>query len=142
MKPKALRPGDTIALLAPASPLPAHKLHTAIASIESMGLKPRLFPSCFAEGGYLAGPDKQRAQDVMDAFIAPEVRGIFCLRGGYGCSRILPLLDFTLIAENPKIFLGYSDITALHTALNQLCGLPTIHGPMLNQDWREMDPLT
>ena len=142
MNPYLLKPGDTVALLAPASPLPADQLNTAIASVEFFGLKPKLFPSCFAKDGYLAGEDKLRAKDLMDAFTAPDIRGIFCLRGGYGTSRILPLLDYETIRRNPKVLLGYSDITALHTALNQLCGMPTIHGPMLNYDWREMDPLT
>ncbi|MFR3483609.1 MAG: LD-carboxypeptidase [Clostridia bacterium] len=80
--------------------------------------------------GYLAGDDSARAKDLMEAFLDPAIDGIFCIRGGYGASRILPLLDFDRIRSCPKFFGGFSDITALHICLNQFCQLMTYHIPM------------
>ncbi len=162
LKPKPLKSGDLVAIVAPGSPLSEEKLETAVRSVEFLGLRAQIYPSCRPdfklprETGkplneellsgvalpYLSGPDFQRAKDIQAAFEDPEIKAIFCLRGGYGCSRILPLLNYEAIARNPKILLGYSDITALHTVINQRCGMVTFHGPMLNTDWNEMDPVS
>jgi muramoyltetrapeptide carboxypeptidase len=142
VKPKRLKPGDRIALLAPASPVTEEKLVLAIDSVEFLELKPVVYPSATMSHGYLSGPDEARAADINNAFADPDINGIFCLRGGYGVSRILNLIDFKMIAGNPKIFLGYSDITGLHVALNQLCDLITLHGPMPSRGWRTLDPIT
>jgi muramoyltetrapeptide carboxypeptidase len=82
-------------------------------------------------GGYLAGEPARRAAHLQEVFADPSIHGIVCVRGGYGSAQVLPLLDAAAIAETPKVFVGYSDITALHTFLQQRCGLVTFHGPML-----------
>jgi muramoyltetrapeptide carboxypeptidase len=141
-KPKTLKPGDRIALIAPASPVDADQLETAMRSVFFMGLRPVLFPSATMSHGYLSGPDHVRAADVNNAFADPDIDGIFCLRGGYGVTRILNEIDFFMIRENPKLFLGYSDITGLHIALNQLSNLATLHAPMPARGWSSLDPIT
>lgn len=96
-----------------------------------------VYPSCLSESrhGCFAAPDAQRAKDVQDAFADPSIDGILAMRGGYGAHRILPLLDFEAIAAQPKFFSGYSDITALHTALNQRCGFVTYHTIMPSTEY-------
>ncbi|GAB1476568.1 LD-carboxypeptidase [Bacillota bacterium] len=139
IKPKHLNQGDRVALLAPSSPVVGIKLDLSIESIRFLGLDPVPFPSCFMSSGYLAGTDQARAKDLNDAFSDPSICGIFCLRGGYGATRILPLLDYEAISKNPKFFAGYSDITALHTVFNKLCGFITYHAPMPTHGYHNMD---
>lgn len=127
--PAPLCPGDKVALVAPASAVPEDRLPKAIDFVRGLGLEPVIYPSCYFANrdGYLAATDAQRAKDVMDAFSDPEIRGVWCIRGGYGGHRILPLLDKEVIKENPKWFGGYSDVTALHLFLTQECGLAAYH---------------
>jgi len=134
IKPKALLPGDKVAIIAPSTPTDAEKLHRAEQGLLSLGLKPVLYPTCLQHHGHLAGLDSQRAKDINDAFADPEIKGIICMKGGAGAYRLLPLLDYTIIGANPKVFVGYSDITALHIAFNRLCRMVTYHGPMLISD--------
>lgn len=141
-KPRHLKPGDRIALIAPSSPVDEDKLMLAIDSVKFLGLRPVLFPSATMTHGYLSGPDSIRAADVNHAFDNPDIDGIFCLRGGYGVTRILNSIDFEMISRNPKLFIGYSDITALHTALNQRSNLMTLHSPMPFRGWRSLDSVT
>lgn len=138
-RPALLNPGDTVALICPASPVPSETLRTCINSLHFLGLRPVLLPGCIHRRGYLAGSDRQRALDLNRAFSNAEYKGIFCLRGGYGSPRILPLLDLKTIRENPKCFVGFSDITALHLVFNQRCGFQTFHGPMPASDYSQMD---
>ena len=129
--PKALKPGMTVALVAPSSPewgLAGNEMASEI--VKALGFKPKVFPHAAENTYYLAGPDAHRAADLNAAFADREVDAIFCLRGGYGASRILPLLDYEVIRKNPKILCGYSDITALLNAINRLTGLVTFHGPV------------
>lgn len=140
--PMPLKPGDKVAITAPSSPVPDEKLEASIASIKFLGLDPVVMPSCSMHHGYLAGQDHQRADDLNAAFASEEYKGIFCLRGGYGAMRILPLLDFDMIRQHPKVFVGYSDITALHTSINKLCGFITFHGPMPTTDYRVHEGFT
>lgn len=128
-KPKALKPGDTIGLVSPASPLTPEQAATGIRLLEEQGYRVKLYPSTYVASGYLAGTDLARAQDLTDAFLDPETQAVYCARGGYGCSRLLPYLDFDRLAATEKLFVGFSDITVLHAALNRR-GLPTLHGPM------------
>jgi len=130
--PKILFPGAKIALVAPASAVPEEKLEPALAYVKKLGLVPVTYPSCYFENrdGYLAAEDMLRAKDINDAFRDPEIDGIWCIRGGYGGHRILPLLDAESIRKNPKWFGGYSDVTALHTFFNQECGFETYHCTM------------
>ncbi|HSI73152.1 MAG TPA: LD-carboxypeptidase [Fimbriimonas sp.] len=129
MKPRALKPGDTIAFVSPASPIAPEKLEFATNLLESEGYGVRLMPNALAAEGYLAGSDDQRARDLQNAFADDEIAAVYCTRGGYGCARLFPHLDLDAIAGSRKLFLGFSDVTTLHIALNRR-GLPTVHAPM------------
>ena len=130
--PKPLFPGARVALVAPASAVPTQRLQPALDFVRSLGLEPVVYPSCYFDSrdGYLAAPDRQRAADINRAFADPAIHGIWCIRGGYGGHRILPLLDGDTIRANPKWFGGYSDVTAIHTYLNQVCGMESYHCTM------------
>lgn len=140
--PEPLNVGDKVAITAPSSPVSDEKLEMSIESIKFLGLDPVVMPSCHMSHGYLAGPDKQRADDINTAFSRNDIKGIFCLRGGYGTTRILPMLDFGMIKNNPKVFIGYSDISSLHFNINQKSGLVTYHGPMPTTDYRVHEGFT
>lgn len=128
-KPRALRPGDTISVVSPASPLSPEQTAKGFAILEKAGYKLKLTPNVYAAADYLAGSDQDRAKDLQEAFDDPETRAVFCSRGGYGCSRLMPFLDLDRMAASRKLFSGFSDITVLHAALNRR-GLPTLHAPM------------
>ena len=135
IKPPPLRHGDTVGIAAPASaPQDPATIDRAVAAVEELGFKARLAPNVRRRWGFLAGDDRDRAADLMTLFGDPGVRAIFCVRGGYGSSRLLPRLDYGLIRRHPKILLGYSDITSLHLALLKCSGLVSFHGPMLNSE--------
>lgn len=129
-KPKPLFPGAHVALVAPAGPVSPEKFGPAVRTVEDLGLVPVVYESCRRAHGYFAGSDALRADDINRAFASPEIDGVLCIRGGYGAQRLLGQIDFDRIAQNPKFFSGYSDITALHTMLNQRCGFITYHTPM------------
>ncbi len=135
-KPAHLESGDTVGIITPASAPPNPKtIERSISAIEELGFKPRLGRHARKRWGFLAGSDRDRAADMMQMFTDRRVKGIICLRGGYGTARLLPLLDFGLIRKNPKVFVGYSDITSLHCAFLTKAGLVSFHGPMLNSDF-------
>lgn len=134
IKPKALKYGDTIGIIAPASSAPEEKIAMAEKELEKIGFNVKLGESCFLNYGYLSGKDEIRAYDLNNMFYDNKIDGILCLRGGYGTLRILDMIDYKMIKKNPKIFVGYSDITALHIALNQKSSLITFHGPMAASD--------
>lgn len=143
IKPRALKLGDTIGITAPSGPSIKENVKLAKEQLEYLGFKVKLAPSCFANYGYLAGEDKLRADDINNMFADREVDGIICLRGGYGSSKILNKIDYNVIKANPKVFVGYSDVTALHIAINQISKLVTFHGPMAASDIaRGLDDLT
>jgi muramoyltetrapeptide carboxypeptidase len=102
--------------------------------LEELGFNPQLARHARERHGFLAGSDRDRAADLMRAFTSPKVRGIFCVRGGHGSTRILSRLDYRLIRANAKVFVGYSDITALNLAILKHAGLVTFHGPMVAAD--------
>lgn len=129
-KPRALKPGDTLGLLAPASMTDHQNVDKAIEKLKKMGFNVKVGKSPYERYGYLSGEDKVRADDINSMFKDKEIDGIICTRGGYGTPRILPLLDYDAIRDNPKVFIGFSDITALHIAFNQKSELVTYHGPM------------
>jgi len=135
--PKLLQQGDTVAVLATSGPVDVERLTAGVEVVKAMGLVPWVMESCYLRYGYLAGTDDVRLRDLHTAFAAPYVRGIFVARGGYGAGRLLPGLDFELIASNPKVFLGYSDVTALHIAITQRCGFITFHGPVVSEFGRD-----
>lgn len=130
IRPKPLKKGDTIGLIGASSPTPSERIKPAIEAMEKLGLKVIAGESCYASHGYLSGKDELRARDINRMFKNPSIAGVFCIRGGYGSARLLELLDFNIIKSNPKLFVGYSDVTALHIAFNQTCELITFHGPM------------
>jgi len=130
VKAKRLAAGDTIGLVAPASPAEASKVEKAVAYLENLGYKVKAGESVYSSMGYLAGSDELRACDFNNMFADDGVDAVFCLRGGYGSQRILDMVDYSLIGRKPKIFMGYSDITALLNTIYQRCGLITFHGPM------------
>ncbi len=127
----ALQPGDCIAIVGPASHSDGQAFPEEIAYLHSLGYRTKLLPSATAVCGYLAGSDSLRAEDINHAFLDDEVKAILCIRGGYGSGRILDRLDYAGIAAHPKMLIGFSDITALHTALGERSHLVTIHAPML-----------
>ena len=131
VKPKRLRPGMTVGLVTPASNVPEDQdLHAAMDLVRSLGflVKPSL--NLFSRTQYLAGTDKERADDLNAMFADPDIDAIFCVRGGYGSGRLLRYLDYDMIAANPKVIMGYSDITALLNAIYLRTGLVTFHGPI------------
>lgn len=134
IKPKALKFGDTIGVVAPASPTLEENVEKAHKKLKDLGFKVKMGKSCYEKYGYLAGTDSLRAEDINHMFRDEEVDGIICLRGGYGTPRILELLDYDLIKKHPKVFIGYSDITALHIAITRFSRLITFHGPMVASD--------
>jgi len=131
IKPPRLKRGDTIGIITPASGIVnSGDLREGIENLESLGFKVKLGSHIRERRGYLAGGDEQRLIDLHTMFSDPEVNAIMTLRGGYGVMRILDRIDYKLIKANPKILIGYSDITALHLGIHALTGLVTFHGPM------------
>lgn len=132
MRPvKMLREGDTIGMLAPSGPTRADgQIDQAVKAIEDLGLRVVVAPGCYEKRGFLAGTDERKLRDLHTFFADPEINGIFCMRGGDGAPRLLDRLDLKTISRNPKVFLGYSDITALHSVFNQKAHFMTFHGPM------------
>ncbi len=131
VKPKKLVQGDTVGVVAPAGPVNPKELERGLAIIRGMGFKTVLGEHLADRRGYLAGSDADRAGDVMAMFENPEVKALFCARGGYGVNRILPLLNSRTIRKNPKIVVGSSDITLFLLYLLQQCSLVPFHGPMV-----------
>lgn len=129
--PARLKPGDKIGIAAPAGPFDRETFFRGMHIFEEKGFEV-FFPDGLLEAtGYLAGSDEHRAQLVNQLFADNSVDAIVCARGGYGSLRILPLLNYDVIAKNPKVFVGFSDITALLTVLFARCGLVTFHGPVV-----------
>lgn len=125
-----LVPGDTVTLVAPSGPVSETELEKAHATLASLGFKVKLGKSALARHAFFAGTDEQRLTDLNEAFNDSTTLGIFCLRGGYGAGRLLPELDFTALKRRPKAVIGYSDITALHSAIYSQANLVSFHGPV------------
>lgn len=136
IKPEHLRPGDTVALINPASATAFRdSVQIVRESMEALGLKVRMGENVLGRRGYFAGTDEERADDLNRQFADPEIKGIVAVRGGWGCARILPLVDFDSIRKNPKILVGYSDVTALLLSIYAKTGLVTFHGPVGMGPW-------
>ncbi len=129
VRPGRLSAGDTIGIVAPASPFDKASFQNGIDAIHSMGFATKIDPRAYHGVGYLAGEDAQRADQVNAMFGDDDVQAVMCARGGYGSLRILERLDYKLMAVHPKPLIGFSDITALHQAAYQKCRLATFHGP-------------
>ena len=140
VKPAKLLSGDLIGLISPASPVAdSQRIEKAVAYLEKMGYRAEVGKNVGNKVGYLAGTDEERLDDLHSMFKNKEVKAIICLRGGYGTPRIVDKIDFKLIAKNPKIFVGYSDITAIQMAIFKKTGLVTFAGPMAAVDlWNDV----
>jgi len=128
--PELLKHGDTVALIAPGSSVHEDKIEKAKSNLLSLGLKVKEGKFIREKYGYTAGKDHERIADIHWAFGDKTIDGVWCVRGGYGCTRLLPHLDYNLIKKNPKILIGFSDITALHMAIYKKTGFTTFHGPV------------
>lgn len=129
LKPRPLKKGDLIEIVSPASPIEVSQVDDVTKLFFNEGYRVRLSEHALDKDWYLAGSDKDRAADLHQAFADPDVSAVYCSRGGYGCARLFPFLDLNTIAASGKMFLGFSDITTLHIALNRR-GMPTVHAPM------------
>lgn len=133
IRPPPLRRGDVVRVIAPASPFDAPALERGLAVLSGrLGLRPRLRGDVGARWRYLAGDDARRTEEWREAVADPEARAIFCARGGYGSMRLLAGVDPAPLLERPKLLVGFSDVTAIHAALNR-AGLATVHGPVVTQ---------
>ena len=131
VRPLRLKPGDTIGIVAPAGPFDHEKFKKGKTVLETMGFRTFFDDGIYRQHGFLAGTDIQRADQVNHLFADPTIQAIFCVRGGYGSMRILSFLDFETIQTHPKIFLGFSDISALLSVFYDRCSLVTFHGPVV-----------
>lgn len=129
-KPKRLRPGDLIAVVAPAGAVESAQLEPALEFLRESGFRVRLGEHVYSRKGYLAGTDQERAQDLQSAWCDPQVAAVIAARGGYGCTRLLPLLDVPSLVRQRKIFLGFSDCTALLNDMVCRWGQVAFHGPV------------
>lgn len=138
LKPKALKPGDTIAISSPAGAVwDEAQVEKFSGIVKSLGFKVKPGQTLKEKFGYFAGSDELRAKELMEFFTDKEVAGIFCMKGGWGCARLLDKLDYEVIRQNPKVLMGFSDITALLLAIYAKTGLVTFHGPVGNSGWNE-----
>src|SRR5262245_8450185 len=134
IKPRALRRGDTVAIVAPASNLKADYLARGVAELERIWFRIKYEPGILSRDRYTAGSDQRRADELMKGFTDDEIDAVWAARGGYGSMRLLELLDEDLLQRHPKIFIGYSDLTALHLYFYRRFGWVTFHGPMAAKD--------
>jgi len=133
--PPALKPGDTIAIIAPAGPIASRAIFDrGISVLEDMGFRVRFDARIFQSSRYLAGSDAARADELIHALENTDIRAVMALRGGYGCARLIPFLRGSRLLETPKIFMGFSDLTVLHLFFNKRFGWATFHGPMAATD--------
>jgi len=137
IKPKRLKKGDTIGLITPGSYIDDEGLQKAVTNLEGLGFQVKLAKNIRAERGFIAGTDAQRLADLHSMFSDTQVAGIWCARGGYGSGRLLPSIDYRLIKKNPKIVVGFSDITALLQGIYKETGLIGFHGPVGASDFTD-----
>jgi muramoyltetrapeptide carboxypeptidase len=135
VKPPALRPGDTIGVVASASNVNRSDLEAGCEALRRAGYQPFYLDSILDQDLYFAGSADRRARELETMFARPDVKAIICARGGYGANYLLPSLNLDIIKSHPKIFVGYSDLTALITYFSDAAGLVTFHGPMVAKDW-------
>src|SRR5215471_16398784 len=138
VKPPALRPGDTVGIIAPASNIKQADLQAGCEGLERVGYRPFYFDSILERDLYFAGSPDRRVRELEEMFRREDVRAIVCARGGYGANYLLQRLDLNVIKKNPKIFVGYSDLTCLLTHFADSAGLVTFHGPMVAKDWAHL----
>lgn len=134
LRPSALRAGDAVMLVSPSGPTSPERLARGLELLAAWELTPALGPNAYGRHGFLAGRDDLRAADLNAAFADPRIRGVICTRGGYGAQRVVDALDMTAVRRDPKVVVGFSDITALQLALWRGARLATLHGPMMGWD--------
>ena len=134
-RPPVLQRGDTVGIVAPAGPVNRKEFEAGVLALQQIGLVPVFSESIFERERYFAGGIRRRVDELHEMFRLPEVKAIICARGGYGSNYLLPHLDLSLIAKNPKIFCGYSDLTTLLTYFHDELSLIGFHGPMLAKDF-------
>jgi muramoyltetrapeptide carboxypeptidase len=139
VKPPALKPGDMVGVVAPASNVRRGDLEAGCEGLRRAGYRPFYFDSILDQDLYFAGSVERRSRELEEMFAREEVRAIVCARGGYGANYLLPVLDLEKIKAHPKIFVGYSDQTALLIYFADAAGLVTFHGPMVAKDWAHED---
>jgi muramoyltetrapeptide carboxypeptidase len=139
VKPPALRPGDTVGIVAPASNIQRTDLEAGCAALQRAGYRPFYFESILEQDLYFAGSVERRARELEQMFVREDVQAIVCARGGYGANYLLPELDLEKMRAHPRIFAGYSDITSLLTCFVDAGGFITFHGPMVAKDWAHED---
>ncbi len=139
VKPPALTPGDTVAIVAPASNVKRADIEAGCEALRKAGYKPFYFDSMFDQDLYFAGSVERRTRELETMFAREDVKAIVCARGGYGSNYLLQALDLNKIKSHPKIFVGYSDLTTLLTYFSDATGLVTFHGPMVAKDWAHAD---
>lgn len=142
IRPNRLQYGDTVGVVALSSPIKMEQIGQKLAIFEELGLRYKLGNTIASFDGYLAGTDEQRVEDLHDMVRDPEVKAIFCVRGGYGIGRIADKINYALLEENPKIIWGFSDVTYLHTTVGEYSELVTFHGPMLSNGNKPLDELS
>ena len=135
LRPGVLQKGDTIGIVAPSGPVNREKFEAGILRLRELGFNPIFSESIFNRELFFAGGVRRRVDELHEMFRLPEVKAIICARGGYGSNHLLPHLNLGLIAQNPKIFCGYSDLTTLLAYLHDTTGLVGFHGPMLSKDF-------
>jgi muramoyltetrapeptide carboxypeptidase len=141
LKPKALRRGDAISVVVPAGPLDRERMPRALARLQQRGFRTKTYGDIYRSCNYLAGDDATRAAELLAAFTDPETSAVWCARGGYGVARLLDRIDFDVIKRRPKVFIGFSDITALHLAINKQTELVTFHGPNIQDGFGKADDM-
>lgn len=140
IKPRALLPGALLGIVSPASAARPELVAAGVAELERKGYRTKVFAHALARGPlYYAGTVAERVEDLHAAFADPEVKAIVCTRGGWGSAELLPFLDAELIRANPKVFVGYSDLTSLQLWLRRECGLVCFYGPMVAADFAKAD---
>lgn len=139
VRPPVLQKGDTVGIVAPAGPVKRQEFEAGILTLQQLGVTPVFSGDIFERELYFAGGVKRRVDELHEMFRSPEVKAIICARGGYGSNYLLPQLDLELIASNPKIFCGYSDLTTLLTYFHDRLGLIGFHGPMVAKDFARPD---
>jgi muramoyltetrapeptide carboxypeptidase len=139
IKPPALRPGDTVAIIAPASNVKRSDLEAGAAALRCAGYVPLYLDSILEQDLYFAGSIDRRLRELEEMFTRDDIRAIICARGGYGSNHLLEKIDLGKIKTHPKLFVGYSDLTALMTYFYDALGLVTFHGPMAAKDWAHAD---
>ncbi|MCW3076358.1 MAG: peptidase LD-carboxypeptidase [Bacteroidetes bacterium] len=138
IKPPSLKPGDTVAVTSPAGAIWDDKqVETFGGILKGFGFNVIYGQTLKEKYGYFAGTDELRAKELNDFFANKKIKGIFCMKGGWGCARILDKIGYNIIQRNPKVFVGFSDITALLLAITAKTGLVTFHGPVGNSGWND-----